>query len=270
MKNFGFIRLYKENLSSFHKLFYRIAGVSADHKLRFMYMKKLTKKYFDAGLDGDILDAGCGAGDYSFFLADIFPNCKVFGIDLSEKLINENKDVLQKIDMRNLTFGQMDISKIDDINKYSFICCNDVLEHIPDQKQAISNLSAALKKEAVFFAHIPLAKQKPVIFDKYLKGFHEWAEEEHIADDHSKESILKLFKECGLKVIATENTYNHYFGEFAVSIIMLFYKPTIINKAILACLTPVTWILTRLDLALNLKSGNAIAILATKDTPQEA
>lgn len=270
MRKFGFIRLYNENLSSFHKLFYRIVGVSADHKLRFLYMKKLSKKYLDADLEGEILDAGCGSGDYSFYLADRFPNCQVLGIDLQNELMIKNNHLLRKTDLRNLTFEQRDICTFENNGKYSFICCNDVLEHIPDQKQAISNLTKALREGAVFFSHIPLVRQRPVIFDKYLKDFHEWIEDEHIADDHTRESILKLFEECGLRVLAAENSYNHYFGEFAVSIIMLFYKATIFNRVVLTLLTPFTWLLTRLDLRLDHKCGNAIAILATKNTVAKA
>ena len=137
-----------------------------------------------------------------------------------------------------------------------------MLEHIPHQRLAISNLHSALKEDGVLFVHMPLARQKPVIFNKYLTDFHDWTEEEHTAEHHSRESILELLEECGFRIMDAENSFNHYLGEFAVSIIMLFYRDTVFNRLILALLTPLTWLLIHLDIALKNKMGNAIAILA--------
>lgn len=263
MPQFGDTRLLRDDIGAFHKLFYRVFGVSADHKLRFLYMQKLL-----AGVDvsgfRDILDAGCGSGDYSFYLAQLLPAATVTAIDIWDERIEQNKITLGKTGLGNLTFQTADLSQVEFEENFDFICCTDVLEHIRQQRETIERLHRALQKGGYLFVHMPLAKARPVIFDKYLRDFHEWAEDEHVADEHTRESFLDLLQQIGFPIGRAENSFNHYLGEFAVSCIFLFHKKTLRNQLGRVIVAPLCKILTRLDLAAQNKTGNAIAVLLKK------
>ena len=264
MVRFGDTRLSRDNVSAFHKLFYRVLGVSADHKLRFLYMRKLLADIDLRGFN-NILDAGCGSGDYSFYFAKQLPDSQITAIDIWEERVQQNQATLEKIGLTNLTFETGDLSQIEFKNEFDFICSTDVLEHIRSQRETIERLYRALKPGGYLFIHMPLAKARPVIFDKYLRDFHEWAEDEHVADEHTRESFLELLAEIGFTVVQAENTFNHYLGEFAVSCIFLFHKKTLRNQLARVMVAPICNVLTRLDLLMQNKTGNAIAVLLRKE-----
>jgi hypothetical protein len=139
------------------------------------------------------------------------------------------------------------------------------LEHISDIESAVSNLLISLKEDGYIYIHMPLKKDKPVFFGKFLNEFHAWTEEEHQADEFTKNSFLGLLRNNGARVVWEKSTFNHYFGELCVSLIMLFYKKNIINDIFKACLSPLMHILIRMDVALKNKEGNAVAVLLKKE-----
>ena len=95
MRKFGFIRLLRDDISFLHKIYYRIFGVSADHKLRFKYLTLFLRRFIDFKISSKILDAGCGSGDYSFYFTERYPKCKVLGIDIYENIIKNNNNLLK-------------------------------------------------------------------------------------------------------------------------------------------------------------------------------
>jgi len=267
MRKFGFIRLYREDISPFHKLYFKIWGVCSDHKLRFLYLKSFLNEHLKADPAGRILDAGCGTGDYAFYFAERYPQSEVLGTDVRQDLIEQNNLLNDKVGLTNLAFSREDLTNIDENGTFDFISCIDVLEHISDQKKALQRLHRALAPGGRLFVHIPLERARPVIFDKYLGRFHDWTDHEHIAEPHSRESFLEVLTECSFEIVKAHNSFNHYLGEFAVSIIMLFYENTPFNRIMLSLLTPLLCILTYLDVALKNKSGNGLAVMAAKSRP---
>ena len=61
------------------------------------------------------LDAGCGGGDYSFYLAKQKPNASVTAYDINteqiERLVKESKER----GILNIEFAKRDLTEIDDI-----------------------------------------------------------------------------------------------------------------------------------------------------------
>lgn len=266
MKRFGAIRLYRGDVSLLHRAFYRVIGVSPDHFLRFKYLRGFMNRYLDGRPPRRILDAGCGGGDYSFYLAANFPAARVLGIDVLEERINRHRKSAERAMLTNVEFEQQDIVYLNHAETFDFICCIDVLEHIVEQQQAMEKLRDALTPDGILFIHLPLKREKPVIFDKFLRDFHEWTEHKHVAQPHSRESFIGLAETSGFKVLAVENTFNHYLGELAVSITMLFYRNTLFNRLILCVLMPFMYLLVYLDYWIKDKNGNALAMMVRKKT----
>lgn len=211
-----------------------------------------------------ILDAGCGSGDYSFYFADKYPDAKITSIDIDSSRVNNSIEIQKKTGKYNVNFKCDDITTLDEKNKYDLICCIDVLEHMNDVEAALSRLLTSLKKNGYIYIHLPLKKEKPVFFSKYLKEFHEWAEDEHVAEPLTKEDFAELIKNNGGHIVRQESSFNHYLGELSVSLIMLFYRDTKVNNVIKALLSPLMSALITLDIAIRNKSGNAVAVLARR------
>lgn len=213
---------------------------------------------------GRFLDAGCGPGDYSFYFAANYPDSRVKAIDISQDRIDSNREALKRTALTNLEFTRQDILNLNDAESFDLICCIDVLEHVDQHRQALERLRDALKSDGYLYIHLPLKRERPVIFDRYLREFHEWTKHEHTAPPHSRDSFIELVKDSGFDVLAAENTFNHYLGEFAVSITALFYRNTILNQVILGLLMPFMWLLVYLDYWLSNNKGNALALMLTK------
>ena len=104
------------------------------------HLKLIIKDIINSDNDiSSIFDAGCGAG---FNLADIkkyLPNLEMGGADITDSIINEAKIYLND---PNIKLSVLDLSKELKISdkKYDLVLCNQVLEHITNDLQAIKNL----------------------------------------------------------------------------------------------------------------------------------
>lgn len=104
----------------------------------------------DGNLSGlSICDAGCGVGSLSIPLAKA--GAKVFGSDISEKMVGEAKeraqDSLSSTD--NLTFAAQDLEGLS--GKYNTVICLDVLIHYPQDKaaQMIAHLASLAESRLI-------------------------------------------------------------------------------------------------------------------------
>ena len=65
-----------------------------------------------------VLDAGCGFGQYSYFMAKKFKNSIVLGIDINERRIKDCLKFSESEGIENLKF---DVANLENLN-YSIIC----------------------------------------------------------------------------------------------------------------------------------------------------
>jgi SAM-dependent methyltransferase len=92
----------------------------------------------------EILEAGCGIGAQTVFLAEKNPGSRITCVDISEKSLAEARKRLA--DVPNVTFLQADLFASPFPAKsfdHVFVCF--VLEHLPDPVRALINLKKTLK-----------------------------------------------------------------------------------------------------------------------------
>jgi 2-polyprenyl-3-methyl-5-hydroxy-6-metoxy-1,4-benzoquinol methylase len=91
-----------------------------------------------------ILDAGFGAGVYSFTLAGRVGN--IDAIDVDGKKADYAKKMKSNL-FRNIRFQIMDLTDLTFSDcSFDVIICSDVLEHIKEDERAIYHLARVLKK----------------------------------------------------------------------------------------------------------------------------
>lgn len=80
-----------------------------------------------------ILDLGCAIGDNLFSFAELYPEAKLVGVDLSAKQIELGKDVITKAGIKNCELKAMSILDIDEsFSKFDYIICHGVFSWVPD------------------------------------------------------------------------------------------------------------------------------------------
>lgn len=247
MPRFGEQRLALPNISTAERLLFKAMGVADPaHYLHGRYFRGALAQWPDLHPRA-ILDAGCGRGDYSFYLARRFLDAQVYGVDVDKARIERNRQMAKQLGLDNVSFQVADIVTVRFPTAFDLIVSVDVLEHIPQQEQALRNLANQLSPEGRVFYHIPTVRERPVPFSGALAGFHDWAEEEHLAEERSAAAFLNVLRRTGYLVTRSQRTFGYYTGELATSLFNMPYEKTLTNKLLQALLSPVCRVLALAD-----------------------
>jgi SAM-dependent methyltransferase len=207
------------------------------------------------------LDAGCGTGLFSFYLAERFPEAHITGYDLSPEYIiicDQNK-ISKKID--NLTFKVADLTELDEVENYDFIFSIDVMEHITHNIKVLENIYHALLPGGIFYLAMPYEPGHQHLFPrKYFRKYIAWREKEHIGEQYSPKSITEILSQIGFWVIESRYTFG-FWGKLAWELDLLTEGVLIVNRVF----KPLLLICSHLDtLWKNGPGSYAIRVIARK------
>lgn len=215
----------------------------------------------------DLLDAGCGFGQYDHFILKRFDHVHVTSIDVKESYLEDNKIFFEnEIKQERIHFKLGDLLNLKLERTFDLIICIDVLEHIEEDQKVIRNLSNLLKKGGYFIMHSPshLSEEDGEEDDTFVG--------EHARTGYSKDEIEDKLMIAELMPEITQYTYGKW-GRRAWKISikwpmillnrfnlwglipLLFYYPIIL---------PISVILNFADLFTRKKTGNGIYSIAKK------
>jgi 2-polyprenyl-3-methyl-5-hydroxy-6-metoxy-1,4-benzoquinol methylase len=97
------------------------------------------------------LDAGCGEGDLSRWLAD--QGAVVTGIDHSDVLLRAAA-LAEERDHKGITYVKASIADLEPTADFDVILSNQVLSVVPDHEAALASLHGALKARGILVASI--------------------------------------------------------------------------------------------------------------------
>ena len=142
-----------------------------------------------------VLEIGCGEGGNLKPFLDI--GCKVTGVDLSEKKIENGKHFFSDHPHRNnLSLLAEDIYYSKALEQYDLIIMRDVIEHIHDQAKFMNYVKKYLKQGGMFFLafppwYNPFGGHQQICESKVLSKLPYY----HILPRSVYGGILKLFNE---------------------------------------------------------------------------
>ena len=264
MVRFGEQRLVRTGTSRAERLLYRLMGVAHPGLyLRSLYLQRELARWRSPD-PARILDAGCGAGDYSFYLARKYPRSEVVGVDINDVRIQQNGEMARRLGISNVRFERVDLTAADFSAQFELVISIDVLEHIPRQQEVLARLSQALSLGGIAFFHMPTVRERPVPLSSWLSSFHAWAEKEHTAEDRTAEGFLRMVRASGLEIVRAYRTFGYFTGELAHSLFVLPYERTTLNRMVLGLLALPCRALALAD-TLNIeRTRYAIAVVARK------
>lgn len=102
-----------------------------------------------------LIDIGCGDGRLAHEIHLRFPNIKVRGVDYSKRAIN--LAIAMNQEEHALDFEQLDITKINPIEKYDSAVLMEVFEHIPPNEAIgfLSGVHNSIKPGGVLYLTVP-------------------------------------------------------------------------------------------------------------------
>jgi len=143
-------RTYREKLNDYFESRFSV-GIES-------YMRSLQKH----GIVGkrNILDVGCGPGEWAFAAAKLNPDASVIGIDINDIALDFAIKKMKENEIANCEFlkeSYENLLKIFQSESFDVIMCNSVIQYI-DEKKAFQIFSHLLKKGGIlimFWNHGP-------------------------------------------------------------------------------------------------------------------
>lgn len=149
---------FEKNLKFQKKWFLKLYGFDSQTNLKsFLESKKI------------IIDAGCGLGDKTAWIAKLSPQSVVIGIDNSDSIQIASRRFL---DVKNLLFIKGDISNLIFLSKKSIdlLICDQVIMHTSNPLKTLNGFSKILKKNSYLICYWYSKKALPrELIDEYFR-----------------------------------------------------------------------------------------------------
>lgn len=120
---------------------------------RFRVWTYLINKYLNK--DNLVLDAGCGSGIFSFYIAQ--KGNKVLAVDGSDEMIKLCKKKLSEYKDLDIRFKveKLPFNKLLPVEQFDFIISSSVLEYISDYESCLNDFKIQLKTNGILIVSLP-------------------------------------------------------------------------------------------------------------------
>ncbi|NPV51541.1 MAG: class I SAM-dependent methyltransferase [Candidatus Methanofastidiosum sp.] len=152
------------------------------------------------------LDVGCGKGDVTIPLS--YLGYKMVGIDISPDNIKVANS--KRVKDYNPQFFVVDAEKMTLKEKFDFVICSEVLEHLKDPQRALSSIHSVLKKNGLLIVTVPNGLGPySLIFDhfrnKVISKIFSIKASDHI-QTFTLSDISHLLELCGFKILEIQHS----------------------------------------------------------------
>ena len=214
-----------------------------------------------------VLDAGSGYGQYSFWMWKRFRGCNILAVDVKEEQVADCNRFFSGIGATNVKFEIADLTKFVQPEKYDLVLSVDVMEHILEDVQVFKNFYASMKPGAMVLISTPSDQGGSDVHQGDDSSFIE----EHVRDGYNINEIQDKLRTAGFSKIEARYQYGspgkiswrlsmkypiQMLGESKLFFIILpFYY-------IIAY--PVSFVLNYFDTAMNHSTGTGLIVKAWK------
>jgi len=151
-----------------------------------------------------ILDAGSGFGQYTFFLSGLNKNWTIKAVDVKEEQIADCNGFFQKTGRTNVLFELADLTRFIEPDTYDLILSVDVMEHILEDEKVFRNFYDSLTQNGIVIISTPSDQGGSDVHD------HEDEEsfiDEHVRDGYNIHEIQEKLKRAGFFKTYARYTY---------------------------------------------------------------
>lgn len=252
------------------KLFYRLLDLLL---LRTWHVKKALKEWGKTHIGvTQILDAGMGFGQYSYWMASHNKQWRVHGVDVKEEQIADCKAFFTKVGLSNASFGYADLVQFKHPSAYDLIVSVDVMEHILEDDQVFKNFFGSLKPGGMLLVSTPS--------DQGGSDVHHHDHEddgsgsfigEHVRDGYNIQAIQQQLTSAGFSSTSAKYTYGCP-GKISWKLSMK-YPILMLNASKLLLIVlpfyylvvfPFALVLNYIDVRAKHKSGTGLLVTAIK------
>ncbi|MGQ1889397.1 class I SAM-dependent methyltransferase [Thermophagus sp. OGC60D27] len=249
-------------------LFYRLLNLLL---LRSWFIRRELREWAEKqGDEAEILDAGSGFGQYTWFMSRLGGDFSITGVDVKEEQVEDCNRFFKILGKgRQVKFKMADLTQFVETSKYNLILSVDVMEHIEEDQKVFRNFYESLVSGGMLLISTPS--------DKGGSDAHEHGDEvngfidEHVRDGYSIEDITRKLSLAGFDRIKARYTYGkpgHISWKWSMK-----YPIMILNKSKLFFLFlplyymvvwPFCYVLNFIDVRTNHSAGTGLLVKAYK------
>lgn len=185
--------------SRFERLYASLLGAPANGlRIRLRRVLPVTQGSYET-----ILDAGCGAGVFTFELAKQHPHAQVTGVELEPELVSRANEIARRAKLDNCHFEQGDVTKLDFENAFDLVVSVDNFEHVEDDIAAMRTLLRALRPGGRLVAHVPGYERRWILLRRRVN----FDVPGHVRPGYHADQLVAKLAEAGFEVTTHQYTY---------------------------------------------------------------
>lgn len=181
------------------KLFYFLLDVLL---LRSWHIRSELRKLNGHGVK-NILDAGSGFGQYSFWMAKKFSQAEILAVDVKEEQVADCNQFFSQVGKNQVKFEVGDLVTFVQPEKFDLVLCVDVMEHIEEDVQVLTNYCNSLKSGGMLLISTPSNMGGSDVHDDGETSFIE----EHVRDGYGIDEIEEKCKRAGFTKVEARYSY---------------------------------------------------------------
>lgn len=182
------------------KIFYQLLDLLL---LRSWHIHKELNKILKKNSTLDVLDAGCGFGQYSYWMARNFPSLKIQSVDIKTDYLQDCDRFFKSCGIKNVIFETADLTQFEKPESADLIVCVDVMEHILEDVEVFKHFYADLKKGGMVLISTPSDQGGSDVHEDHDSSFIG----EHVRDGYNMNEIQDKLKTAGFN--KTEVYYSY-------------------------------------------------------------
>lgn len=214
-----------------------------------------------------ILDAGCGNGDYSFYLAERYRYSQIDACDINETILSENRLIQEKLRLSNINFFKKDLIRLDIKEKYDFVFCIGVIIYMNPQENDLifRNLYNSLKKSGVMYLYLAHRdwENSVMISSKFYRMMYEQAKKQNSGFLYDEKELPLLLSKTGFRIIKQRIT-GGFWGELSWEIDQILKECRL--ERIRLILLPFLKSLSLIDMFVGNNKGTGMIFLLEKNS----
>lgn len=185
------------------KVFYRLLDILL---LRSWHIRRELKAWAKDKHDANILDAGSGFGQYTYFMSKLNPRFTIKAVDVKDEQVADCNQFFAQIKQNNAKFEVADLTKYVLGNSYHLVLSVDVMEHILEDVQVFKNFAASLQPGGMLLISTPSDQGGSDVHDDGETSFIE----EHVRDGYNMEEIKTKILSAGFSKVEARYSYGPF------------------------------------------------------------
>lgn len=150
-----------------------------------------------------VLDAGSGFGQYTYYLSGMSRKWNVLAVDVKEEQVSDCNQFFRAIGRHNVLFRIADLIKYRQPNSYDLILSVDVMEHILEDVEVFRNFQASLRSGGMLLISTPSDQGGSDVHGDDEASFIE----EHVRDGYNIQEIQDKLKLAGFRRVEAHYGY---------------------------------------------------------------